>query len=474
VRWDDADLRRFGREVADLIADHYASLDTIPITPREDRDLDALFGGPLPEEGTDPFALLEEVRSKVFPASFHLPAPRYFGLFNPTPTVIGVFADALASALNQNLAAWSHGPAATHIEMTVVRWLCDLAGLGPAASGTLTSGGSLANVTALKVALNEQSPAVRRGGVAAAEGRPAFYVSTQAHYSLDKVADLLGLGTEAIRKVPCDAAGRILPEALEARIAEDRGSGFRPFCVVGIAGTTTSGAVDPLETLAEVASRRGLWYHVDAAWGGAARLCRNRRDLLRGIERADSVTLDPHKWFSVPFSAGAVVVREGAALRRAFEVRPSYVSDRAFAEHDDLNLFQLGVAGSRRFDALKVWLSLRQHGRRGYEEAIERQIGLAERLAEKVAASSDLEAASDPSLGVLCFRHVPGRLRGDEEALDAHQMRIQDEVERRGRAWISTSILAGRRVLRFCATSYLSREAHVDLLLAEIRRAAGG
>ncbi len=471
--WNEEDIRRFGSEVADLIARYYASLETVPITPRDDPQRDASFAGPIPEEGTDPFRLLAEVRQRVLPASFHLPSPRYFGLFNPTPTVIGVFADAISSTINQNMAAWSHGPAGTQIETTVIRWLCDLVGYPPAAFGTLTSGGSVANLTGLKVALNETIPGIRRGGVRAAAGRPVFYVSSEAHYSLVKAADMLGIGLEGMRAVEARGA-RLDPDRLVAAVAADRAEGLVPFCVVGIAGTTTSGAIDPLAELADLCEREKLWFHVDAAWGGAARLSSRHRRILDGIERAGSITLDPHKWFSVPFSAGAIVTRDGKALRRGFEVRPHYVSDRAFVEHEDLNLFQYGIAGSRRFDALKVWLSLRQHGRRGYEEAVDRQIALAEQLARRVSGAPDMEAVTEPSLGVLCFRYLPPGLEGGPEAIDALQLEVQDRIHRRGKVWISTSVLDRRRVIRFCATSYLTRERHLDDLLAEIRAAAAG
>ena len=472
MEWREDDIRKFGREVADLIAAYYASLETIPISPRDPDRLATLFDAPLPEEGSDPFSLLAEVRDRVLPGSFHLASPRYFGLFNPTPTVIGVFSEAIAAAINQNMAAWSHGPAGSQIEKTVMRWLCDLAGFGERSFGTMTNGGSLANYTGLKTALNEAIPEVREGGVRAARGAPVFYVSAQAHYSLDKTADMLGIGRDGRRVVPTDADFRIVVPELTRMIAADRADGRIPFCVVGIAGTTTSGAIDPLDELAAVCEREKLWYHVDAAWGGAVRLSTRRRALLDGIERADSVTLDPHKWFAVPYSAGAIVARDGAALRRTFEVTPHYVSDRIFTEHEDLNLFQFGVAGSRRLDALKVWLSLRQHGRRGYQEALDRQIALAEYLAARIASSPGMQVVTNPSLGVLCFRVEPAALAGRPDDLDALQMRIQAEVERAGRAWISTSVLAGRRVIRFCATSYLSRERHVDLLLEEVRRAA--
>ena len=472
-QWTEDDIRRLGREAADIVAHYFASLETIPITPRDPDRIAGLFDAPLPERGEDPFALLAEVEQKVIPNSFHLGSPAYFGLFNPTPTVIGVFADAIASALNQNMAAWSHGPAGSQIEKTVIRWLCDLVGFPSQAFGTLTNGGSLANYTGLKVALNERVPEVKRIGVAAAEGRPTFYVSTQAHYSVDRLADLLGLGTEGMRRIECDSGARLVPASLERQIMADLSGGRLPFCVVGIAGTTTSGAIDPLGEIADICQRHRLWYHVDAAWGGAARLSRRQSGLLAGIERADSVTLDPHKWFSVPFSAGAIVVRDGAALRRTFEVKPLYVTDRIFTEHEDLNLFQFGVAGSHRFDALKVWLSLRQHGRSGYEEAVDRQAGLAAYLAARVDESDDFEAMSRPSLGVFCFRCVPPALKGHEEQLDALQMKIQDEIHRRGTSWVSTSVLGGRRVFRFCVTSHLSRERHVDRMLEDVRRAAG-
>jgi len=470
--WSEDDIREFGRQVADLVAGYYASLESRPVVSGGREDLDRLFAGPLPEEGTDPFALLAEVRTRVVPAAFHLASPRYFGLFNPTPTVIGVYADAIASLINQNMGAWCHGPSGAHMEKAVIRWLCDLAGYGPDAFGTLTSGGTLANYTALKVALNETVPGVRRHGVTAAGGHPIFYVSTQAHYSLDRLANLLGIGLDGMVRIECDDAARILPDLLERRIEADRRQGRLPFCVVGIAGTTTSGAVDPLPDLADVCARHGLWYHVDAAWGGAVRLSPARSGLLDGIERADSVTLDPHKWFSVPFTAGAVITRDGGALRRTFEVEPAYLTDRGFSDHEDLNLYQFGVAGTRRLDALKVWMSLRQYGRRGYADAIERQIGLAERLAAMVADAEDFEPMSLPSLGVFCFRYLPAGGAWDDEGLDRYQMRLQEAVTARGRVWLSTSVLAGRRVFRFCATSYLTRERHLDDLIGELRAAS--
>jgi len=472
MQWNPDDIRRFGARVADIVAEYYAALEAAPIGPRRPDDLPRLFDAPLPEEGTDPFTLLAEVNGTVIPNSLTIPSPRYFGLFNPTPTVIGVYADAIASLLNQNMAAWSHGPAGTEIEAAVMRWLCGLLGLPDGAFGTLTSGGTIANYTGLKVALNESVPGLKERGVAAAPGHPILYVSTQAHYSIDRLGNLLGIGTSGVRKIPCDDRARIRMDLLRERIAADRSEGRFPFCVIGIAGTTTSGAVDPLEELADLCAQEKLWYHVDAAWGGAARLSRKLSPLLSGIERADSVTLDPHKWFSVPFVAGAIVTRDGMALRRTFEVSSLYLSDRFMTAHDSMNLYQYGVAGSRRLDALKVWLSMRQYGRKGYEEAVERQVALAERLARQVSDAPDMEPLAPSSLGCFLFRHTPAGFAGSPADLDSLHLAIQDALMRRSRIWISTSLLNGRRAFRFCATSYLSREQHVDEVLPEVRAAA--
>ena len=372
------------------------------------------------------------------------------------------------------MAAWCHGPAGSQTAKTVIRGLAELVGFGARSFGTLTSGGSLANYTGIKLALNEHFPSVRKQGLQAVEGKPAFYVSDQAHYSLDKIADMIGIGQEAMRAVPSDASARVQPGKLAEMIETDRAGGWAPFCVIGIAGTTTSGAVDPLAELGALCARERIWYHVDAAWGAAALVSDRHREKFTGIELADSGAIDPHKWFSIPFTAGGILVKDGKALRRGFEVKPHYVSDRGFTDHEDLNLFQFGVAGSRRLDALKVWLSLRQYGRKGYAAAIERQIALAEFLGSKIEKSRHLQLVTRPSLGVCCFRVSPPGFTGGAGDLDALQMKVQQAIEARGRVWISTSVLQGTRVIRFCVTSHLTRERHIDLLMEEIDLALSG
>lgn len=482
---DPESIRTLGYEVADVIADYYRTLDetTVYSAPLP-QALNAVFDVPLPEDGTDPHKLLEEFCRDVLPNSMHLASPRYFGLFNPTPTPISVMAEALSSAINQNGAAESHMPAGAHIEKAVIRWLCDRVGFGPQSFGTLVSGGSLANLTAVKMALHRVFPETRSKGLTGLDRQPVMYASQECHYSFDKIADLVGIGTGGLRKVPVDSRFRIKPELLRQAMAEDISHGRQPFCIVGVAGTTNAGAIDDLKTLGALAAEYQVWFHVDAAWGGAVRLSEKYSSLLDGIELADSVTLDPHKWFYVPFLAGAILTRDSESLRNSFNVTPAYVADAAFTENNPINFFQMGIQGSRRFDALKVWMSLRQYGRKVYAQVIDERIALAEYLTERVTLLSDFIAIAPPSLAIFCFRYCPERERtflaaasASEAAeinarLDRINQKIQFIVERSGRAWISTTVLGGVRALRACITSYLTVREDVDALVALIQDAA--
>ena len=333
--WNDDEFRRVGYAFVDLMAEYLQGLEGRrvygPVSPA---GLDDLFAEDLPEEGATSADLLTECRAKIFPNSMAIGSRRYFGMMNPAPLPVAVFADALASAMNQNAASWRNAPAATAVEKRVIRWLCALFGLGDAAFGTLVPGGSFANITGLKLAMNrslgrnletwdpEESPHL------AATAQLRFYVSKQAHYSFRKAIDLLGLGHGQLRKIPVDGLFRVDLAALEAALLADRAAGLVPCCVIGIAGTTNTGSIDKLDKLADLAAAHGCWYHVDAAYGGAVMLSEKYRPMLRGIERADSITVDPHKWFYVPFEAGGILVRDGDLLRETFLVRPEYYMER--------------------------------------------------------------------------------------------------------------------------------------------------
>jgi aromatic-L-amino-acid decarboxylase len=485
-----AEHRRLGATATELVAGYAATLGTARVcSAAGPAELLALFDGPLPEAGGDPDEVLRALARDVVPHAMATSSPRYFGLFNPAPLPVAVWADALCSALNQNGAAWRQSPATTAVEATVLRWLCDLIGYRPGASGTLTSGGSEANLIALKCARDATAPGAaanglagtKTGGAAAdgpagARGPLTVYASEQCHYSVVKAADIVGIGRGQVRTIATDGRFRVRVAEVRAAVERDRAAGFRPCCLVGVAGATSTGAVDPLDELAELAEELGLWFHVDAAYGGALALSPRHRGSLRGVERARSVTIDPHKWMFVPFACGALLVRDGGGvLRDAFDSTPAYLDERRSAAGDDgtLDFFRYGQLGTRRANALKLWSALRQLGRRGYAEIIDRQLALTHRLATALAALPDFEPVGTVQTAVCCARYLPPAARALPPALqDALQCELQQRIERGGEAWLATTTLHGRRALRVNVNGYLTRAEHIDALLTLLQREA--
>ncbi len=483
--WDKERVEKFGYAVSNLIADYVGQLETASVFPKTDPvRLEAELSRDLSDTGEDPFALLDEIRTHVLPHSMNIPSPNYYGLINPAPTLIGVFAEAIAAAINQNVGAWSQSPAATIIEKSVIDWLCRLIGYPDTAFGTLTSGGTLANISALKLALTWKFPETKQQGLTAL-GRPIiFYISEECHFSFDRAVDFVGVGRECLRKIPTDNRFRIRTELLESAIDQDLADGNRPCGIVGIAGTTSTGNVDPLKDLAGVARKYKLWYHVDAAYGGPAVLSRKWPGMIDGVELADSVTIDPHKWLFVPFVAGAILVRDRQVLRDSFHLQPAYIPQKTADGEETLNFFQLGVLGTRRFDALKIWMSLRHHGLDWYRDVIDRQIELSHRLAELAVAEPDWHVVNPVEMGIVCLRYVPRSLRNKLSSssaqareivlmqIDQLNSRIQQVIQASGRAWISTTKLDGRTALRINVISYRTREDHIDSLFALLKESA--
>ncbi len=507
---DDAvdvdDLRRIGYVFVDLALDYLQGLEGRrvygPVSPM---GLDDLFAEPLPEEGCSFADLVQECRAKVFPNTMAIGSRRYFGMMNPAPLPIGVLAELLTAAMNQNVASWRHAPAGTAIEKRVIRWLCDLFGLPDTSFGTLIDGGSLANITGLKLAINK---ALGRHLSQLDDHEPpgpeiaklTFYMSDQGHYSFTKAVDLLGLGRGQLRKLPVDELFRIDLAQLEQAIEDDRAAGLKPCCIIGIAGTTNTGSIDKLSELARLARTYDCWYHVDAAYGGAVALSDRFRPMLQGIEQADSITVDPHKWFYMPFSAGGILVREGDFLRQSFLVHPEYYMQKAragadgeaeefdefgrriipdprgFHTGDKVNFFQYGVAGSRRFNALKLWLALKLAGRARFGAWIENDIYLAKVLAGYLRREPDFELLGPNTLGVCNFRWVPrngaGRPRFNAEQTDRLNRQLQEQVEREGDAWFSYTMLRGRVALRVNVENRRMRREHIERLVLVIRRTA--
>ena len=474
------EVRRLGHQAVELIAAYLAGVEAGPVSDPSDPDaLEAAFSGPLPEAPALAAGVLDRIRRDVVPHSMNVTHPRYFGLMNPAPTVMGIFADAVASALNQNCAAWLHAPAATHVEKQVIRWLTDAAGYGAEAFGILLSGGSAANVVGLHLARNLRGPAgLRDGGLSLASGPLTAYVSDQMHYSFFKAADMLGLGRDGLRRVPARGDLRADVEAMARRIAADRAAGAVPVAVIGIAGTTASGVIDPLPELADLAARERVWFHVDAAYAGAL-LLSSQRGKLGGIERADSITLDPHKWLYIPNDAGAILVRRGPDLRSVYGTEAGYLREQ-IEGGARVNFFQYGPEGSRRFRALKIWASLTHAGAATYRAWIDHDLEMASYLEEHARRSEDLELMAPRDTAIVCLRYAPpsavapvadqaGAARQDAR-LDAIQSSIQERIQREGKAWLSTVVLGGRRALRANIENYRTRREDVDLLLALIRR----
>ena len=471
-----AEHERLGRAVTKIISDYARSLDSRPVTSdATPAELEKLFDEPLPLEGSSADSLLERFAREVIPHAMQIPSPRYYGLFNPTPLPLAVWADALASAINQNGAAWRNSPAASIIEARVLRWLCELIGYDAQSFGTLTSGGSEANLIALKCARDRAAQRVRDEGVRAASGDLVVYASEQAHYSLEKSVDILGLGRRALRKVATDERFHLRTDSLRSLLARDKEAGRIPCCIAGSAGATSTGIVDPLDELATIARQHNCWFHVDAAYGGALAFSEKGRARLRGIERADSVTIDPHKWMFVPFACGAVLIREGGRLLRdAFDITPEYLSEereRMGGTDAEYDFFRYGQLGTRRFNALKIWMALKLLGARGYAGIIERQIELTHYLAARIDELENFVRVGEVETAVCCFRFAPEAARDFEgRQQDQLQRALQQRIEESGEAWLSTTVLHHRRALRVNINSFLTQRPHIDDLVELLRR----
>jgi aromatic-L-amino-acid decarboxylase len=431
-------------------------------------DFAALADMEPPAEGIPLPQLLDELRRLVLPGLTQVASPRYLGMMNPAPALAAVLGESLAASLNPNCSLWHQSPAAAELEKLVVRWLCGFAGLAaPPAFGLLLSGGSMANITALKLARDRcLGPGARAEGLAGAPPA-AVYASAEAHYSFEKGVDLVGLGAENLHRAPVDAAFRVDVPALRAMVRADAARGVRAACVVGVAGTTNTGSIDDLAALADVAAEAGAWFHVDAAYGGAALLLPELAARFRGLERADSVTLDPHKWFFVPFECAALLVRRRADLRAAFATRPHYYLEQGLDDDRRVNFFEHGLQGSRAFRALKLWLALRSFGLDAYRRIIRRHCEYAAGFHATLESAGGFETFHRPELGLVCFRAVPagGAGAASRGALDDLNRRIHRRVELEGRFWISiTRLRDGDVALRANFMNYRTRPADVQAL----------
>lgn len=456
---------QLGRAALEWVLRYFVDQTTLPVYPTVSAsELTARLSSVLPADSQPPEQVLAEF-DDVARYGRHNGHPRMFGYVQSSGSFAGVVGDLLASAINQNVTSWRSAPAAATVEHQVIEWLKAMAGFDPKGEGILLSGGSFANFAGLAAALRASTKAdLNRRGLVALPGRPRVYASAMTHMSIPKAASMLGIGKDAVVRIPVDGELRMDPDALAKKIAADRSSGMHPVCVVATAGDVNTGAIDPLDAIADVCAETGLWLHVDGSYGALAAQSQYVAGAMAALNRADSLALDPHKWLYAPLDAGCLLVKNGAALPRAFSEGAGYIDVVADREMSDFAYWDYSPELSRRFRALKIWFVLKIHGTLALQAAIDRNIAAARHLADLIDRSDDFERVAPVPLSIVCFRY-----RHPDEDFNKQLM---VEVQRDGDAYLSNAIIDGRFALRACIVNFRTATADVERLLAAIRRVA--
>lgn len=459
-------FRKLGYELVDQFSMYLDAIGELPVTSKKSVETirEAIGQGSLPVAGKSIEEVWEGLPRLLLDHSLINGHPRFWGYIMGSPSPEGALADMLASMINPNMGGWDLAPIASEIETQVVTWLADLIGYAPDCGGLLVSGGAMANYTAFlaarrAIAGNE----VRETGLREIDQQLTVYASKETHTWIQKAADLFGIGTNYIRWLATDSSDRILTSALREAIDEDISHGYRPFIVIGTAGTVSTGAVDPLNDIADICEEFGLWFHVDGAYGAPAACLPSQSKLFSGMERADSIALDPHKWLYAPFEAGCTLVRNKQALLDAYSYRPLYYH---FDENAGLNYYEHGFQNSRGFRALKVWVNLQRAGRDGYEQMIGDDIRLAEMLASEIQKHRELELKSQ-NLSIVTFRFYPKNEQGkhlDDEELNALNQKIMAKIQRDGKAFFTNAVINGEFLLRVCIVNFRTSRRDIEAL----------
>jgi len=477
VQLSEEEFRRLGYQAVDMAASYLAELPRRPVFQRmEESERQALMNMPLPVAPLSGDEILRLLAEQILPHPMGNGHPRFFGWVNSPPAMMAVITEMLAAAMNPSCAGGDH--AAIYLEHCVIRWLMQLLGFPTEGSaGLLASGGSAASLTALAAArhwaLGQLGIDVRKQGVCGIHAKLRIYASTQVHSCVQKAVELLGLGSESIGWIRIDEDFRLSLDELRQAIREDRQQGWHPFCIVANAGSVHTGAIDPLDALAAVALESNLWLHVDGAYGAGAVLDSNCKALFAGIERADSIALDPHKWLSVPVECGCVLVRDGSLLRDTFSLVPPYIRTEPGKGIGNLPWFaEYGFQQTRGFRALKLWVTLAHAGTSGLQQQVAREIALARYLEQRIDAAPDLELRSKGKLSIVCFRYLPKELAGNEEAVDALNKKVMERMQADGTAFVTNTTLADRFVLRAGILHYGTTERDIDTMLQAVQDTA--
>jgi glutamate/tyrosine decarboxylase-like PLP-dependent enzyme len=468
------EFRRLGYRLVDRLTDYLATIREEPAAracdPKTVRT--ALGQGGLPGDPAPPDRILEEACDLLFTYGRRNGHPRSFGYIVGSPAPLGILSDLLASGVNHNIAGWESSPAAAEIEVQCLRWVAELLGYPTDCGAVFTSGGNVANLIGFLVARRQAADRnVRSDGLAAGNGgKLIVYATAEAHTWLDKAADIAGLGTKALRRIATDSRQRMDLADLRRQIERDRAEGYRPSILVGTAGTTSTGAVDPLQDMATVARTEGLWFHVDGAYGAPAIVASNGPEDLQGLREADSLSIDAHKWLFAPLEAGIALVRDRNLHRNTFSFTPSYY---AFSKNDEevTHFYNDGPQNSRCFRALKVWSILRSLGRQRYVEIVDENIRLARRLFDLAVETPGLEALTQ-SLSITTFRVAPADRSPNDPYLDSLNRRTMELIQGGGEAHLSNAIVDGRFALRVCITNFRTRDSDMEAVPDIVLRAA--
>jgi aromatic-L-amino-acid/L-tryptophan decarboxylase len=454
-----------GRFLTAFVDDYERSIPQRPIFPAIDREvLAALLTTPFPDKGIGVEGFFRAINEKILPNTTTLCHPRFLAFVSGPGNGIVPYADAIAATVNQNCVAWQGGPVASVIEQSVIAWLTGLFGYGDQAGGIITAGGSTATLDALATMLHTRRPHFRERGLQAADPRLVLYTSVEAHWCVEKAAAILGIGLENVRRVPVDDDRKMRVGALEATIRADRTAGLEPACVVATPGTVSTGAIDPIDAIADVCAEEGLWLHLDAAYGGLFVLSERLHDVFEACARADSITVDPHKLLFASYEAGCLLVRDQTNQNRAFAFSPSMLP----VEDDPLivNYMDYGSQLSRGFKALKIWGALQTFGVDAFKSAIDHTLDLAGYMAELVEAQPDLELIAPVPLTAVCFQI--------KDASVADHAAVLAQLNKEGTAFLNPIRLDGRQGLRACVSNFRTTRSDIELIVARIGEIARG
>ncbi len=473
---NEDEFSKIGHQLVDLISDFIATIDKKPVTTGETpRQIQNVLGNSsLPEDGCSVSELISRTTDLLFNHSLLNGHPKFLGYITSAPAPIGALADLLASAVNPNVGANILSPMATAIEMQTVKWLSEFIGYSPSAGGILVSGGNMANLTAFLVARTAKAPKnLKEDGLSNTNGEMVFYCSKATHTWIDKAAVLFGHGTKAIRWIPVDAGNKMKTVILSRTIKEDLKLGKMPFLVIGNAGDVSTGAIDDLSEIAAICKANNLWFHIDGAYGMPAAVIPQYKNLFIGMQEADSIALDPHKWLYAPLEAGSTLVKNPRHLTDTYSAHPVYYNFSNDEDEPSMNYYEYGLQNSRGFRALKVWMAMQQAGKNGYIKMIGEDIALSGFLFEEADKHPELEAVTQ-NLSITTLRYIPSDYIKDGENSEAYLNTLNEsllnELQRGGEIFLSNAVIADKYCLRACIVNFRTSKKDIHEIIEIIVR----